>query len=174
MSISVVITALVCLVIGGLVGGALVRLSHPQQKQRRELEAKLQRAQDELKSYQQEVTEHFIKTSGLVNNMTQSYRAVHEHLAASALHLANPDISRQLINAGTGKLAGTGHDTSDDMFSENLPEPPKDYAPKSPEGVLSETYGLKDEYGAEAHPGHDVSNDPENDDDNQETPLKAV
>lgn len=174
LSTTLIVTAIVCLAIGGAAGVALARLSHPRLKQRRELESKLQRAQDELKAYQQEVTEHFIKTSGLVNNLTHSYRAVHEHLAASALHLANPDISRQLLNAGAGNRGGGGDHPTSNALPEHMPEPPKDYAPKAPEGVLSESYGLKDDYGIEARPDNTVANDLEDDDDQDRPPLKAV
>ncbi|MGS2724191.1 YhcB family protein [Porticoccus sp. GXU_MW_L64] len=168
MSTTVVITALICLVAGAVIGMLLSRLTNPEQQKVRELESKLQQAENSLKDYQQEVTEHFIQTSGLINNLTQSYKAVHEHMASSAMHLANPDISRQLVNAGTGKLT----DNSSEPLAGTPPEPPKDYAPKAPGGVLSEEYGLKDDYGIEARPGHQVAND-ENDNEDDPT-LKAV
>ena len=143
MSSTTIIIALICLAAGAVIGLLLARLSNPEQQQVRELEGKLQRAEDGLKDYQQEVTEHFVQTSGLINNLTQSYKAVHEHMAGSAMHLANPDISRQLVNAGTGKLT---NNSADSTLSETQPEPPKDYAPKAPGGILSEGYGLKDDY----------------------------
>lgn len=172
MSSTIVITAFICLAAGAGLGLLLARLSNPEQQKCRELESKLQRAEDELKNYQQEVTEHFIQTSGLINNLTQSYRAVHEHMASSAMHLANPDISRQLINAGTGKLTDNS-DSQDNVLSEKPPEPPKDYAPKAPEGILSEEYGLKEDYGIESRPGHQIANDEEDDGEDDPT-LKAV
>ena len=169
MSTTVVITALICLIAGAAIGLLLARLTNPEQQKVRDLENKLQQAESSLKDYQQEVTEHFIQTSGLINNLTHSYKAVHEHMASSAMHLANPDISRQLVNAGTGKLTDN---SSDDALSETPPEPPKDYAPKAPGGILSEEYGLKEDYGIEARPGHQVAND---EDDSEDDPtLKAV
>lgn len=169
MSPTLITTALIALVVGALVGMLLTRATQPKEKQRKELEAKLQKTEKELKDYQHEVTEHFIKTSALINTMTHSYRAVHEHLAGSAMHLANPDISRQLINAGTGKLEGS---TEDDALSATPPEPPKDYAPKSPEGVLSENYGLKEDYGIETRSDVPTAND--SDDDDTDPTLRAV
>lgn len=171
MSSTIAITALICLAAGTAIGLLLARRSNPGQQKCRELESKLQSAEDNLKNYQQEVTEHFIQASGLINNLTQSYRAVHEHMASSAMHLANPDISRQLVNAGTGKLTGDSGD-SDDLLPGKTPEPPRDYAPKAPGGVLSEEYGLKEDYGIEARPGHRIANDEE---DNEDDPtLRAV
>jgi uncharacterized membrane-anchored protein YhcB (DUF1043 family) len=56
---------------------------------------RLQEAEQELSSYRDDVTKHFTETSRLVNNLTQSYRDVHEHLASSAMKLTNPAISQQ-------------------------------------------------------------------------------
>ncbi|WIO73751.1 DUF1043 family protein [Porticoccaceae bacterium LTM1] len=177
MTTAIIITALICLAVGAAIGILLTRLSHPEEKQRRELESRLQQAEDELKAYQQEVSTHFIKTASLVNNMTQSYRAVGEHLAASAMHLANPDISRQLLNAGSGSLTGsTAKQASSLTLGDTAPEPPKDYAPKAPGGILSEEYGLKEDYGVESRPAYEMANDDldSEDDDDQDPTLKAV
>ena len=149
---TLVIVAAVALFIGCLLGALLSRTLSPQEQKSRTLETKLQEAEHQLKEYQQEVTEHFAETSKLVNNLTQSYRDVHEHLASDALKLANVDISRQLLGSANSddKLLG---DTS---INEEDFQPPKDWAPKTPgsEGTLSEGYGLKesDEYaGQENH-----------------------
>lgn len=145
MESSIFFITIAALALGLVAGFLLTRTFHPQEKQRRELEEKLQRVLDEHKQYQQDVTKHFITTSELVNTLTESYRGLHEHLASSAMHLANPEISRQLIDAGYGRIS---IDDNNHNFSDSLttpPIPPKDYAPKVPGGVLSEDYGLKDE-----------------------------
>lgn len=177
MTTAIIITALICLAVGAAIGILLIRLSHPEEKQRKELENRLQQAENELKAYQQEVSAHFIKTASLVNNMTQSYRAVGEHLAASAMHLANPDISRQLLNAGSGSLTGSpSEQTSSLALGDTAPEPPKDYAPKTSVGVLSEEYGLKEDYGIESRPAYEMANDDldPDDDDDQDPTLRAI
>ena len=99
-----VIVAVLMLVLGCVLGVLLARTASFQQGQQRKsrmLEAKLQEAEKELARYQQEVTDHFAQTAALVNNLTQSYREVHEHLVTNALKLANVDISRQLLSDGT-------------------------------------------------------------------------
>jgi uncharacterized membrane-anchored protein YhcB (DUF1043 family) len=144
LSNTVIIAGLICLVLGALIGIAIFRIANPQNKKRREMGKKLQETEQKFKDYQHDVTEHFIKTSGLINNLTQSYREVHEHMVSSAMHLTNPDISRQLSNAGAGTLIDSSSTNKGALPSE-MPEPPKDYAPKAPEGILSETYGLSDE-----------------------------
>nr|WP_243748931.1 DUF1043 family protein [Pseudomaricurvus alcaniphilus] len=137
---TLIIAVIAALIVGGLIGAGLFKGLAPQQKQNRSLETRLQKAEDQLKEYQQEVTEHFIETSELVNNLTQSYKDVHEHLASGALKLTNPDISRQLIDAGKGNLIAKGSSEQD----EPPHEAPRDWAPKDPgaKGQLSEDFGL--------------------------------
>jgi len=142
VSIEMIIIAVVALVIGIIIGTIINRTVSPQASKSRALESRLQDSEQKLTEYQQEVTEHFADTAKLVNNLTQSYKDVHEHLANNALRLANVDISRQLLSSspedGTNNEEPTG---------EELPEPPKDWAPKTPDeaGTLREDYGLQDE-----------------------------
>lgn len=141
MSITLILACLFCLVLGAVLGFVLARTIHPEEQRRKTLESQLEKARLELKEYQQAVTSHFLETSAKVSDLTQSYRHLHEHLASGAMHLANPDISRQLIEAGYGKLAPPP--SNKPGYIEETPEPPKDYAPEN--GVLREDYGLRDE-----------------------------
>jgi len=129
---------LVCLIAGAVLGVVMSRVFSPQEQKTRELEEKLAKTEDEYKSYQHEVTEHFVRTSELVGNLTRSYREVHQHLASSAMKLANPDISRELLQAGSEE---TGQATA--ALPDTDAAPPRDYAPTPPGGVLGEDYGLK-------------------------------
>ena len=140
ITIDLIAVAFVALIVGIVIGVLLGRQLSPQEQKSRELEQRLQQSEEQLSSYQQEVTEHFAHTAKLVNNLTQSYKEVHEHLATDSLRLANVDISRQLAS----------HSPSEDSQSfleDETIEPPKDWAPKTPglEGLLSEGYGLADE-----------------------------
>ena len=137
------LTAFVCLAIGGAVGALLMRSLHPQEQANRELEGRLQDAETRLESYQEEVTTHFAETSTLVNKLTQDYKEVHEYLANSALKLANPEISRQLLNAAP-KAAEAEEPAA---LEETDLAQPRDWAPKNPgdAGVLSENFGLEEE-----------------------------
>ena len=133
---TLIIVGIFALIAGGIAGVLIYRGLHPEQQQNRELENRVQRTEQQMKEYQQEVSEHFAETSQLVNKLTQSYKDVHEHLASSALKLTNPDISRQLIDAGEGKLL--------ESTTAHAPVQPKDWAPKSPGemGQLSEGFGI--------------------------------
>ncbi len=141
---TLVLTGLITLAIGCVVGIVIAPLLHPQEKQNRDLEQRLQKTEDKMANYQQEVSEHFAQTSQLVNSLTQSYKDVHEYLANSALKLTTPDISRQLLEAGKGNLI-TGDPNK--VLDEANFEPPRDWAPKEPgeKGMLSEEYGLEED-----------------------------
>lgn len=142
---ALIITGIVALAVGIVLGGLLARSFSSTNQKNRDLNSQLEKSESQLKDYQQEVTDHFAETAKLVNNLTQSYKDVHQHLANNALKLANVDISRQLISNNID-----GEET-ENKIEENDFEPPKDWAPKAPgsQGTLSESYGLHDEGQAE-------------------------
>ncbi len=78
---------------GALVGGGLIGLiigrAGPAAQQREELRRELDSARNELSRYKEEVNTHFSRTAELVNSLTESYRDVHQHLAASAEQLCD-------------------------------------------------------------------------------------
>jgi uncharacterized membrane-anchored protein YhcB (DUF1043 family) len=133
---TLVIVASITFIVGCLLSLLLTRSLSSSEQKTRHLETRLQEAEDNLSNYQQDVTEHFAETAQLVNNLTKNYKEVHEHLAGSALKLANVDISRQLLS--------TNPDDSEAELniSEEAFQAPKDWAPS--EGTLSESYGLTD------------------------------
>ena len=131
--------ALASLAVGLVIGTLLGRTLSGATKQRRTLTDELRKKDDELKTYQHKVTEHFITTSELVNNLTHSYKEVHQHLADSAMTLTNPEVSNKLLEAGSGSL-GITHTA--DSSTIDSPQPPKDYTPDI-NGVLDESYGLE-------------------------------
>jgi uncharacterized membrane-anchored protein YhcB (DUF1043 family) len=139
---TLIIIALAALLIGGALGAALTKTMAPSEQHNRELETRLKQSEDQLRDYQHEVAEHFAETSQRVNSLTQSYKEVHQYLAESALKLSNPDISRQLIDAGDGKLLADARPrTTDDDTSATAP---RDWAPRpaNGKGQLSEDFDL--------------------------------
>lgn len=73
--------------IGVIIGAALSKILNKGPKTA-ELQQKLEDTQEQFDSYQKEVGTHFQKTAELVNQLTQSYREVHEHLSKGAQELA--------------------------------------------------------------------------------------
>ena len=109
-----------------------------------ELQKKLDKSEQHLKQYQQEVSQHFITISHLTASVTQSYRDINEQLVSSAMRLASPEIGRQLLKSGGSDLSMLDPNGNPLVDVEDV-EVPRDYAPKVPGGILSEEYGLKDE-----------------------------
>lgn len=139
---TLIISGLVCLFAGGGIA-AFILFTFRAPLLGRDLEQRLHHAETTLQGYQRDVTEHFAHTSQLVNNLTQSYREVHEHLANGALKLATPAISRQILDSANTSLGG---DSKSYISGQHI-EPPRDWAPKTPgtKGTLSEDYGLRDD-----------------------------
>ncbi|MEZ5530286.1 MAG: DUF1043 family protein [Porticoccaceae bacterium] len=143
MDTTILLTGLISLLAGLAAGLYLGRALHPKEQQRKDVEGRLKAAQDQLKDYQHEVTDHFAKTAKHLNELSHSYRALHDHFTSASTRLATPEVSRKLMDAGFGQLKEGKAAMSE------LPEAPKDYAPKVPGGVLSEEYGLRDDANAQ-------------------------
>jgi len=82
--------AIAAIVLAGafLIGLAVGRRrSRDAAERARELEDRLQLAEDEMNRYRHEVSEHFGQTSKLLRDLTIQYRSVYEHLAEGARSL---------------------------------------------------------------------------------------
>lgn len=135
--------------LGGFGGYALAKARNPDSRVR-ELEEHLHALQGKYDHYQESVTQHFVTTAQLVNNLTSSYREVHDHLQQGAASLCadnrrqgsnNPASAFDKLDAPRGNtLQGT---LVDDHYAV---EPPRDYATKKPsdKGTLDEDYGFRD------------------------------
>jgi uncharacterized membrane-anchored protein YhcB (DUF1043 family) len=133
------------MVFGWLVG----RRSSGAAKQHRDLALKLEQVEQDRKAYETEVVEHFTETAKLLNNLTQSYREVHNHLARGADTLCN--------GAGPVSLERLENRYDEDEIPAHLAhiQPPLDYAPKSSpdeKGMLNEEFGLERKPPAPAAP----------------------
>ncbi|MFG1497792.1 DUF1043 family protein [Saccharospirillum sp. HFRX-1] len=108
----------------------------------------LKRQLDDLKrqhqNYQVSVTEHFNRTTELIDGLTVSYNAIRSHLDQGADELVAPEYRLESARAGSEDLQSLAPDS--EMANAGYTGP-RDYAPKSgdEEGTLSETYGLRRE-----------------------------
>ena len=137
---SVLAAALIALVVGGGLGALFARKYSFDGRKQRELERSVNKLLQQQKDYQHEVATHFTDTARLLNNLAESYRDVHNHLASGASELCADEtgnILRPIPDAGLSQItAGPAPEAV---------QPPLDYAPKqSPyaTGVLNEEFGL--------------------------------
>lgn len=74
-------------------------------KRTRELRAEMEALQKQFDDYRNQVGKHFLRTSELVQKMTDSYRDVYEHLASGSQALCQDPVSTPRLNIpGTPKL----------------------------------------------------------------------
>lgn len=135
---TLLITCLAAAVAGLVVGFIVNQRKGSSGKAQRQLENHLSELQQQQQSYQLEVTEHFQETAKLLDQLTSSYRDVHNHLAEGA-HL--------LADEAVGESMPTLPDTSviNQPAEASVITPPLDYAPKSTPhdtGMLNEEFGF--------------------------------
>lgn len=134
---TLVIAAGICSV-AGLIVGWLISSQKDDHHDSTDYQQQINDLNEQNKQYQEEVTAHFAKTAALLNQLTSTYRDVHNHLADGAQELASDDkeVLRKLTNPNQTILA-------ESKISERI-TPPLDYAPKKDDekGILSEGYGF--------------------------------
>lgn len=125
----------------GLILGMLINSKrNASRKSQQELELHLSEMKQQQESYQNEVTSHFTQTAELLDQLTTSYRDVHNHLAKGAQILASGSAGEVLQVLPEDEKSSN----AETLVAEQL-NPPLDYAPKNQneEGMLSESFGLK-------------------------------
>jgi uncharacterized membrane-anchored protein YhcB (DUF1043 family) len=136
------LTGIICLALGIVLGVMFSRRAGGNSSRIKELESQIIAIEERHEQYKGDVSEHFDVTSELVQQMTQSYRDVYQHLAMGAQDLCTTEVANKMLPVG-----------SDAVFEAAAPReeaigftPPKDYAAKAnPEqkGALSEEFGLE-------------------------------
>ena len=139
---SILLAAAVALLVGLGLGALIGRRFSVDGRKQRELEHSVDKLLRQQKDYQHEVVAHFTDTSRLLNNLAESYRDVHNHLAKGASSLCADEagsIMRPIPDASLSQITAATEPAPDKV------KPPLDYAPKgSPyaTGVLNEEFGL--------------------------------
>ena len=103
------------------------------------MEKQIKSLEQSNEQFKDDVSDHFNVTAELIQQMTESYKDVYQHLALGAQDLCSGEVAGKLLPAG-----------SDAVFENNAEEetgfsPPKDYAAKQkPDqtGALAEDFGL--------------------------------
>jgi uncharacterized membrane-anchored protein YhcB (DUF1043 family) len=83
---------ILCLALGMVLGCIVTYLATTRYGRNRELQEELNLLKERFTDYRDQVTQHFMRTSELVQEMTQSYRAVYEHLASGAQNLCSDEL----------------------------------------------------------------------------------
>lgn len=96
---------IIALLLGALVGILAYRLLAPSLKQSDKIKAELDTARDELEHYRASVNQHFDKTSELVNDLTQNYVRVYQHLAEGAQTLGDGKTFSNRLEHHPGKVS---------------------------------------------------------------------
>jgi uncharacterized membrane-anchored protein YhcB (DUF1043 family) len=125
-------------IIGLLVGIGLYRNSGNAEQKVRELNQALADAETKNKQYQQHVADHFSQTALMLNDLTEKYKDIHQHLALGADQLCRDEHGQSLLLDSV--LSGDAPSASEPL------QAPLDYAPKSDaanSGTLSEDYDLE-------------------------------
>ena len=139
---SIWFTVIGSLAVGIVIGIAFTRRLGADAIRAQQLEEKLESMSKSHMEYRNNVSEHFNKTSELINQMTDSYKKVYGHLAVGAQDLCSDQVAEKLLPLQPDAMFENETVSS----NQNQIEAPKDYAPKSnPDqvGTLSEGFGLK-------------------------------
>ncbi|MEQ3722536.1 YhcB family protein [Alcanivorax sp.] len=127
-------TGVLCFAAGVVVGAGLLFWLLPARRQAGQLIRDRDEARQALNHYRDKVDDHFLQTADLVNDMTQAYRSVHEHLSKGAQVLCS--------EVGRKRAVAKSLDSAPDKEKNEPMAPPLDYAP-SAKGTLSEDFGLQ-------------------------------
>jgi uncharacterized membrane-anchored protein YhcB (DUF1043 family) len=90
--------------VGILLGSIITYLLVARNHKTHELQLELNQLTERFTEYRDQVTQHFMRTSELVQEMTRSYRDVYEHLASGAQNLCGDTEERwQLGHRDSGE-----------------------------------------------------------------------
>lgn len=134
--------------LAGLIIGVLLGLRRSPAVKAADLEKQLSAMQQEQEDYQHQVTQHFSETAQLLDQLTNSYRDVHNHLAQGAQTLCDSESISQAIEQLPGSKPQIEADVA--PLDDDTPRPPLDYAPRqdpAAKGVLDEEFGLEKKTG---------------------------
>jgi len=97
--------SIISLVAGAMIGALAYRLFAPSVKQAGKIKSELDISREELSSYKASVNQHFNETSELVNDLTQNYVKVYQHLAEGAQTLGDSKTFTNLLEQHQGRVS---------------------------------------------------------------------
>jgi len=126
------------------------RSKYSDDSQTDKLKDEMQSLEQEFEQYKSSVSDHFSKTSTLVNELTENYVKVYQHLSEGSKSLADTDQLPLALGQDEQQLTSVINrieESGDSRQQDDGMEAPKDYAPKpdtaDAEGTLSEAFSIK-------------------------------
>ena len=127
-SISIWVVGLLFFGLGLVLGCIAAYLVIGRQSRTRELQEELIALREKFSDYRDQVTQHFMRTSELVQEMTLSYRAVYEHLAAGAQNLCTEGLDapqadlpgQTRLSDGNEGAAADGEQSDSDAYLDGM------------------------------------------------------
>jgi hypothetical protein len=84
------------------------------------LREELSELRERFSDYRDQVSQHFMRTSELVQEMTQSYRAVYEHLATGAQELCEGEEPSTSLDTRDRDLLADNGQSADEGYGDEL------------------------------------------------------
>jgi len=140
-----------CLALGLVLGATVANRLGGSPARIKELENQVKGLEERHDRYKVDVSEHFNVTADLVQQMTQSYRDVYQHLATGAQDLCSSEVADKLLPVGSDAVFDTATPKEEALGF----NPPKDYAAKQnpgQKGALAEDFGLQKTRAEETRP----------------------
>jgi uncharacterized membrane-anchored protein YhcB (DUF1043 family) len=106
--------------LGAVIGGIGTYVFIGRYSHTAKLRAELGELKERFSDYRDQVTQHFMRTSELVQEMTQSYRAVYEHLATGARELCDGEAEGRSLDARDKDRLVDDARAHDEADSDNL------------------------------------------------------
>ncbi|MEH6910931.1 MAG: DUF1043 family protein [Oceanicoccus sp.] len=91
-----IIVGISATIVGTVIGYLIAQKTGASNQTKAILEQQLEELQKQQQNYQNEVSDHFVETAQLFNQLTNSYRDVHNHLAGGAQKLAGESATNSL------------------------------------------------------------------------------
>jgi len=120
---SIWIVGVLGILLGTGLGSIVTYVLASRNNRNQNLQAELDQLVEQFSEYREQVGQHFMHTSDLVQEMTRSYRAVYEHLATGAYHLcSDPADTPTLAHRSPDALAADSTTSADDPEYDELAE----------------------------------------------------
>lgn len=84
---------IVGIVVGFILGAIVIRLMGGSPKQNKALQTELKKTKDELEQYRSNISDHFKRSSVLLNNMVKEYSQLYNHISKASHEFAEKNDS---------------------------------------------------------------------------------